>query len=70
VLDEYSAETVQTMAVAMAAGLSVEQIAELQFAFPTCTEGVSMAAQMICGDIGIGHLPRVWSYLGGGEGRV
>jgi hypothetical protein len=25
---------------------------------------VSMASQKICRDLGIGHFPRVWSYLG------
>jgi pyruvate/2-oxoglutarate dehydrogenase complex dihydrolipoamide dehydrogenase (E3) component len=64
VLGEYSAETVQTVAACMAAGLTVEQVAELPFAFPTFTEAVSMAAQMICRDIGIGRFPRVWSDLG------
>jgi pyruvate/2-oxoglutarate dehydrogenase complex dihydrolipoamide dehydrogenase (E3) component len=64
VLGEYSAETVQTVAAAMAAGMTVEQLAELQLAFPTFTEGVSMAAQMICREIGIGRFPRAWGYLG------
>lgn len=64
VLGEYSAETVQTVAAAMAAGLTVEQVAELQFAYPTFTEGVSMAALEICRSIGIGRFPQVWSYLG------
>jgi pyruvate/2-oxoglutarate dehydrogenase complex dihydrolipoamide dehydrogenase (E3) component len=67
VLGEYSAETVQTIAAAMAAGMTVEQLAELQLAFPTFTEGVSMAAQKICRAIGIGRFPRVWSYLGSEE---
>jgi pyruvate/2-oxoglutarate dehydrogenase complex dihydrolipoamide dehydrogenase (E3) component len=39
VLGEYSAETVQTVAACTAAGMTVEQVAELQFAFPTFTEG-------------------------------
>jgi len=64
VLGEYSAETVQTIATAMAAGMTVEQIAELQLAYPTFTEGVSMAAQKICRTLGIGHFPQAWSYLG------
>jgi pyruvate/2-oxoglutarate dehydrogenase complex dihydrolipoamide dehydrogenase (E3) component len=64
VLGEYSAETVQTVAAAMAAGMTVEQVAELQLAYPTFTEGVSMAAQKICRAIGIGGFPQVWSYLG------
>jgi pyruvate/2-oxoglutarate dehydrogenase complex dihydrolipoamide dehydrogenase (E3) component len=63
VLGEYSAETVQTVAACMAGGMLVEQVAELQLAFPTFTEAVSMAAQMICRDIGIGRFPRAWSYL-------
>jgi pyruvate/2-oxoglutarate dehydrogenase complex dihydrolipoamide dehydrogenase (E3) component len=67
VVGEYSAETVQTVAVAMAGGMSVEQIAELQLAYPTFTEGVSMAAQKICRIIGVGRFPQVWSYLGSEE---
>ena len=64
VLGEYSAETVQTAAACMVAGMTVEQVAELQLAFPTFTEGVSMAAQKICRSLGIGQFPQVWSYLG------
>ena len=50
VLGEYSAETVQVVATAMSAGMSVEQLAEMQFAYPTFTEAVSMAAQKVCRD--------------------
>ncbi|HEY4854573.1 MAG TPA: NAD(P)/FAD-dependent oxidoreductase [Streptosporangiaceae bacterium] len=64
VLGEYSAETVQTVAACMAAGMTIEQVAELQLAFPTFTEAVSMAAQKICRILGIGRFPQVWSYLG------
>ena len=64
VLGEYSAETVQTVAACMAAGMTVEQVAELQLAFPGLTEAVCMAAQKICRALGIGHFPQVWSYLG------
>ena len=67
VLGEYSAETVQVVAVAMSAGMSVEQLAEIQFAFPTFTEAVSMAAQKACRTIGIGRFPPAWSYLGSDE---
>jgi pyruvate/2-oxoglutarate dehydrogenase complex dihydrolipoamide dehydrogenase (E3) component len=67
VIGEYSAETVQTVAAAMAAGMTVEQVAELQLAYPTFTEGVSMAAQKICRTIGIGRFPQAWSYLGSDE---
>ena len=64
VLGEYSAETVQTVAACMAGAMTIEQVAELHFAFPTFTEGVSMAAQKICRTLGIGRFPQVWSYLG------
>ena len=55
VLGEYSAELIQVVAACMTAGMRVEQVAELPFAFPTFTEAVSMAAQKICRNIGIGH---------------
>jgi len=64
VVGEYSAETVQTVAAAMAGGLTVDEVAEMQLAYPTFTEGVSMAAQKICRAIGIGGFPPVWSFLG------
>ncbi len=64
VLGEYSAETVQVVATAMRAGMNVEELAEMQFAFPTFTEAVSMAAQKVCRGIGIGGFPPAWSYLG------
>ena len=64
VLGEYSAETVQVVATAMRAGMNVEQRAEMQFAYPTFTEAVSMAAQKVCRNIGIGQFPPAWSYLG------
>jgi pyruvate/2-oxoglutarate dehydrogenase complex dihydrolipoamide dehydrogenase (E3) component len=67
VLGEYSAEIVQVVAAAMSAGMKVEQLAEIQFAFPTFTEAVSMAAQMACRTIGIGRFPPSWSYLGSGD---
>jgi pyruvate/2-oxoglutarate dehydrogenase complex dihydrolipoamide dehydrogenase (E3) component len=64
VLGEYSAETVQVVATAMRAGMNVEQLAEMQFAYPTFTEAVSMAAQKVCRSLGVGHFPPAWSYLG------
>ncbi len=63
VLGEYSAEIVQVVAVAMDAGMTVEHLATLQFAFPTFTEAVSMAAQKICRSLGLGHFPPAWSDL-------
>jgi hypothetical protein len=48
---------------AMAANLTVEQVAAIPFTFPTVTEAVGMAAQMICRDLGTGEFPQVWSTL-------
>jgi pyruvate/2-oxoglutarate dehydrogenase complex dihydrolipoamide dehydrogenase (E3) component len=67
VLGEYSAEIVQVVATAMSAGMSVDRLAEMQFASPTFTEAVSMAAQKVCRRLGIGQFPPAWSYLGGEE---
>jgi pyruvate/2-oxoglutarate dehydrogenase complex dihydrolipoamide dehydrogenase (E3) component len=64
VLGNYSAEIVQVVATAMRAGMDVEQLAEVQFAFPTFTEAGSMAAQKVCRTIGVGRFPPAWSYLG------
>ena len=47
VFGEYSAEVIQMVAACMAAGMPIEEVAELQFAFPTFTEGVNQAAQMV-----------------------
>jgi pyruvate/2-oxoglutarate dehydrogenase complex dihydrolipoamide dehydrogenase (E3) component len=63
VLGEYSAEIIQVIATAMTANMTVEQVAVIPFAFPTFTEAVGMAAQMICRDLGVGQFPRVWSLL-------
>ena len=63
VLGEYSAEIIQVIATAMAATMTVEQVAVIPFAFPTFTEAVGMAAQMICRDLGVGDFPRIWGLL-------
>ncbi len=63
VLGNYSAEIVQVVATAMSADMTVEQLAEVQFAFPTFTEAVSLAAQKTCRDIGVGEFPPAWSSL-------
>ncbi|MBV9797442.1 MAG: NAD(P)/FAD-dependent oxidoreductase [Solirubrobacterales bacterium] len=64
VLGEYSAEVVQMVAACMAAGMRIEDVAEFQFAFPTFTEGVGMAAQMLVRELEIRAMPQVWSSLG------
>ena len=57
VLGEYSAEVIQVAAVAMAANLRVEQLAELQLAFPTFTEALAMAAQRLVRELGVARMP-------------
>lgn len=64
VLGEYSAEVIQMVAACMASGMRVEQIAEMQLAFPTFTEAVGMAAQQLARGLGVGTMPQVWSSLG------
>jgi dihydrolipoamide dehydrogenase len=63
VLGEYLAEVIQMIAACMSAGMRVEEIAELQFAFPTFTEGVSQAAKMVVDQLGVRPMPRLWSSL-------
>ena len=63
VLGEYSAEVIQMVATCMAARMRVEEVAELQFAFPTFTEGVSQAAQMVVNQLGVRPMPHLWSSL-------
>jgi hypothetical protein len=45
-------------------GFVVHRGDELQLAYPTFTEAVSVAAQKICRTVGIGSFPQAWSYLG------
>jgi dihydrolipoamide dehydrogenase len=69
VLGEYSAEVIQMVAVCMAAGMRIEDVAELQFAFPTFTEGVSQAAKMLVRQLGVRPMAQLWSSLSP-EGEV
>jgi pyruvate/2-oxoglutarate dehydrogenase complex dihydrolipoamide dehydrogenase (E3) component len=63
VLGEYSAEVIQMAAACMAANMRVEQIAELQPAFPTFTEGVGVAAHQIVHELGVAVWARPWTDL-------
>ena len=63
VLGEYSAEVIQTVATCMAQDMRVEQIAELQLAYPTFTEAISMAAQHIVRRLGIAPMLPSWGDL-------
>jgi pyruvate/2-oxoglutarate dehydrogenase complex dihydrolipoamide dehydrogenase (E3) component len=63
VFGEYSAEVIQTVAACMTAKMPIEDVAELQFAFPTFTEGVGQAAQMIVNQLGVRPVTQLWSSL-------
>ena len=43
--------------------MRVEDVAELQFTFPTFTEGVSQAAQMAVNQLGVRPMSQLWSSL-------
>src|SRR5437763_6592700 len=61
VIGEYSVEIIQMVAACMASGMRVEQVAELQLAYPTFTEAVGMAAQKLVRELGLSPLPQLWS---------
>ena len=61
VIGEYSVEIIQMVATCMASGMKVEELAERQLAYPTFTEAVGMAAQMIVRELGLSPLPQLWS---------
>ena len=63
VVGEYSAEVIQMAAACMAANLRVEQVAELQPAFPTFTEAVGMAALNIVRQLGVAAWAPTWGEL-------
>ena len=48
VLGSYSAELIQVAATCLAADMKVQDVADLELAFPTLTEALGMAAQRIC----------------------
>jgi pyruvate/2-oxoglutarate dehydrogenase complex dihydrolipoamide dehydrogenase (E3) component len=61
VIGEYSVEIIQMVAACVASGMRVEQVAELQLAYPTFTEAVGMAAQKLVRELGLAPLPQLWS---------
>jgi len=61
VLGEYSVEIIQMVAACMAGDMKVEQVAELQLAYPTFTEAVGLAAQKLVREMGLAPFPQMWS---------
>jgi dihydrolipoamide dehydrogenase len=63
VLGEYSAEVIQVVAACMAGGMRVEQVAEIQFAYPTFAEAIGLAARRLALELGVIPVAPEWSSL-------
>jgi dihydrolipoamide dehydrogenase len=68
VVGEYSAEVIQTVAACMAGRMPIEQVADIQLAYPTFTEGVTMAAEMLVARLGIRPMHHLWASLNASSG--
>ncbi len=64
VVGEQAVEIVQLAATAMAADMKVEQLAELELAYPTYTAIISLAAQHLVRKLGLPPSPPDWRSLG------
>jgi hypothetical protein len=63
VLGEYSAEVIQVVAACMVSGMRVEQVAEIQFAYPTVAEAIGLAARKLAIELGVIPVAPAWSSL-------
>jgi dihydrolipoamide dehydrogenase len=61
---EQALEIVHVVAAGMAAGMWVEQLAELQIAYPTFTSILGLAARRIVAELGVMPLSQEWLALG------
>lgn len=64
IVGEEALETVQLIAAGMAADMWVEQLAELEIAYPTFTAIVGLAARRIVHELGVSPLAPQWRALG------
>lgn len=64
VVGEDALEIIHIVATGMAAGMRVEQMAELELAYPTYCASVGLAARHIVRDLGVLPLPPEWRSLG------
>ncbi len=60
VVGEQAVEVVQLVAAGMAAGMRVEQLAELELAYPTFTAILGLAARQLVRELGIVPVARPW----------
>lgn len=64
IVGEQATEVVQLVATGMTADLWVEQLAEIELAYPTVTAIVGVAARRIVADLGVTPLAPQWRTLG------
>lgn len=64
IVGEQALEAIQLVAAGMAADMWVEQLAELELAYPTYTAVVGLAARQIIRDLGVMPLAPQWRALG------
>ncbi|MCB0257002.1 MAG: NAD(P)/FAD-dependent oxidoreductase, partial [Anaerolineae bacterium] len=69
VIGEQALEIVHVVAAGMAAGMWVEQLAELQIAYPTFTAILGLAARRIVAELGVMPLTPEWRSLGRAPGE-
>ena len=64
VIGEQAVEVVQIAAAAMAAEMPVERLAEVEFAYPTFTSIVGLAARQVVHAVRLGGRARAWEEMG------
>jgi hypothetical protein len=64
VVGEQALEIVHVAAAGMAADMRIEQLAELQIAYPTFTAVLGLAARRIAAELGVTPLTPEWRTLG------
>jgi hypothetical protein len=64
VVGEQALEIVHVVAAGMAADIWIEQLAELQIAYPTFTAIIGLAARAIVRELGVTPLSLQWRALG------
>jgi len=67
IVGEQALEAIQLIAAGMAADMWVEQLAELELAYPTFTAIVGLAARQLVHDLGVMPLAPQWRALGKGH---
>jgi hypothetical protein len=64
VVGEQALEIIQMVAAGMVADMWVEQLAEMEIAYPTYAAVVGLAARRIAGDLGVIPVSSEWHALG------